>query len=214
MRIQDFKVIYICPDHNEKYHLRKLHMDKLLHDLGFTDVVHYKSGNEQYPVCLSLATIDILKTYMDVPFILLEDDIECTGNMDLDFVEEADAIYLGLSKCASHPSEYKNIYPSQLVPYSANQVKVQNMLATHAILYISKRYKQAVIDVLEENKYKAVNDIVISRIQNNFLVLANMKPVFYQSNKFNSVEQFDVERVTNIEVSYGIQFTHKSPITK
>ena len=187
MRIQDFKVIYICPDHNEKYHKRKLHMDKILADLGFNDVVHYKSGNEQYPVCLSLATIDILKKYIDVPFILLEDDIECTGNMDFDFVPEADAVYLGLSKCASHPTEYKNIYPCQVVPYSMNQVKVQNMLATHAILYNSKSYKQAVIDILEENKYKSVNDIAISRIQKNFLILANMKPMFFQSNKFNYV---------------------------
>lgn len=46
MCIQDFKVVYICPDHNEKYHARKLHMGSMLATLGFKDVVHYKSGTD------------------------------------------------------------------------------------------------------------------------------------------------------------------------
>ena len=206
--IFDYKAVYICPDHNEKYHTRKLHMDKLLSDLGFTDIVHHKSGNEKYPICLSLATIDVLKKYMDVPFILFEDDIECTGNMELDSVANADAVYLGLSEYASHPTENRNVYPSQIVPYSNSQVRIENMLAAHAILYISKAYKQAVIDILETNKFKCVNDIAISRIQKDYLVLANMKPMFFQSKKFNPPYDngFCVEKATNIIIDSEMKF--------
>ena len=95
MRIQDLKTIYICPDHNEKYHARKLHMDSLLTELGFKDFTHYKSGTEAYPRCLSIATIEILKQYPNIPILLLEDDIEFNGIDEFDFVDDADAIYFG-----------------------------------------------------------------------------------------------------------------------
>jgi hypothetical protein len=65
MRIQDFKVVYICPDHNEKYHARKVHMDTMLAELGFKDIVHFKSGTEGYPKCLANANVDILTQYMN-----------------------------------------------------------------------------------------------------------------------------------------------------
>ena len=116
MKIQDLKVVYICPDHNEKYHNRKLHMEKLLGDLGFKDINHFKSGNEKYPKCLSLATIDILTKYMDEPILVLEDDIESTGQYDFDFVPEADAIYFGLSVAAGHDTLNTNVFYSKFDP--------------------------------------------------------------------------------------------------
>ena len=78
MRLQDFKVVYICPDHNDKYHARKVHMETLLTDLGFKDIVHYKSGTYSYPKCLNDATVDILTTYRYEPILVLEDDVEFT----------------------------------------------------------------------------------------------------------------------------------------
>ena len=204
MKIQDLKVVYICPDHNEKYHNRKLHMEKLLGDLGFKDINHFKSGNEKYPKCLSLATIDILTKYMDEPILVLEDDIESTGQYDFDFVPEADAIYFGLSVAAGHDTLNTNVFYSKFDPYSFTQVRIQNMLSAHAVLYISKSYKQAVIDVLQANLGILTNDVAMSRIQKNFMVLGNMKPSFYQSNKFNATGPgiWDVEVTTRIRIDY------------
>jgi len=51
------------------------------------------------------------------------------------------------------------------------------MLSTHAILYISKTYKQAVIESLKNNML-FYNDIVISRLQFKFNVLANKNVYF------------------------------------
>jgi hypothetical protein len=184
MRIQDFKVVYICPDHNEKYHARKLHMDEMLTAVGFKDIVHFKSGTEGYPRCLANANVEILTRYMNEPILLLEDDVEFTGVDEFDFVHGADAIYFGLSRCASHPTGNYNEGTCKVTPYSSTQVRVQNMLGTHAIMYITPSYKQAVIDKLKD--CIGHTDIAITRIQPNFRILANRQPSFYQSDMYNA----------------------------
>lgn len=189
MRIQDLKVVYICPDHNEKYHARKVHMDTMLAELGFKDVVHFKSGTERYPKCLADANIDILTQYMNEPILLLEDDVEFTGISEFEFVHGADAIYFGLSTCGSHDTLEYNDKDSIFRPYSATQVRVQNMLGCHAILYITPAYKQAVINQLKNCKWHT--DIAITRIQPNFRILANRRPSFFQSAKFNAPGHLD-----------------------
>jgi hypothetical protein len=183
MRIQDLKVVYICPDHNEKYHARKVHMDIMLGELGFKDVVHFKSGTEGYPRCLANANVEVLSRYLDEPVLLLEDDVEFTGVDEFEFVEDADAIYFGLSLCAGHPTLDVNRGFSVYSKYTDTQDRIHNMLGTHAILYISKVYKQAVIERLKT--VVGHTDVAIARMQPNFKILANKKPSFFQSDKFN-----------------------------
>lgn len=184
MRIQDFKVVYICPDHNEKYHARKLHMDEMLTAYGFKDVVHFKSGTEGYPKCLANANIEILTKYMNEPILLLEDDVEFTGVSEFDFVHGADAIYFGISRCAGHPTQDVHKGVCVTSSYSKTQRRVLNMLGTHAIMYITPAYKQAAITAMRN----AVGhtDIALSRIQSNFRILANRFPSFYQSANYNA----------------------------
>lgn len=202
MRIQDFKVVYICPDHNEKYHARKLHMDSMLATLGFKDVVHYKSGTYGYPRCLCDATIDILTTYMNEPILLLEDDVEFTGVSEFEFVHGADAIYFGLSRSAAHPVLDRNRGESVFKPYSATHVRVMNMLSAHAILYITPHYKQAVCDVLRATK--GFNDIAMARLQPKYRILANKTPSFYQSAKFNAPGHDDANTRFSIQSDLSV----------
>ena len=182
-------MVYICPDHNEKYHARKVHMDTMLAELGFKDVVHFKSGTDGYPKCLADANVEILTEYMNEPILLLEDDVEFTDISEFDFVQGADAIYFGLSVCGSHATENYNDKLAIFTPYSGTQVRIQNMLSTHAILYITPRYKQAVINQLRD--CKGHTDIAITRIQPSFRILANRKPSFFQSAKFNAPGHLD-----------------------
>jgi hypothetical protein len=186
MKVQDLNIVYICPDHNDKYRTRKLHMTDMLQKIGCKRIEFFKSSSEQYPKCLSNANIEILKKYLNEPVLILEDDVEFTGIDTFDFIDTADAIYFGISRSAGHPYENKDLGYAVFEPYSNTQVRVMNMLTTHAILYISEKYKLAVIDKLQEsivNNY--YNDVLISRLQPQFLVLANKKPSFYQSSKFN-----------------------------
>lgn len=184
MRIQDLKTVYICPDHNEKYRARKVHMDSMLAELGFKDVIHFKSGTERYPKCLADANIEILTKYMNEPILLLEDDVEFTGIDEFDFVHGADAIYFGLSTCGSHDTLNYNDKDSIFTAYSDTQVRVRNMLGTHAVLYITPRYKQAVINKLKD--CTGHTDIAITRIQPRFRILANRIPSFFQSANYNA----------------------------
>jgi len=184
MRIQDFKVVYICPDHNEKYHARKVHMDTMLAEIGFKDIVHFKSGTADYPRCLANANIEILTKYMDVPILVLEDDVEFTGVDTFDYTKGIDAIYFGLSRCASHPTNEINEGECVLSAFSDTQVRVHNMLGTHAILYITPTFKRAVIAKFKTPIWHT--DIAMTRIQARFQILANKIPSFFQSAKFNA----------------------------
>jgi hypothetical protein len=212
MRIQDFKVVYICPDHNEKYHRRKVHMDTMLTELGFKDIEHFKSGTDGYPRCLANANIEILTKYMDIPFLLLEDDVEFTGVSEFDFVHGADAIYFGLSQCASHPTLDVNQGMCVTNFYSKQQVRVLNMLGTHAIMYITSNYKQAVIAAMKT----AVGhtDIAISRIQPKFRILANRAPSFFQSANYNAPDhKNEYTLFTMYEPNTPYEFIHARKIT-
>jgi hypothetical protein len=187
MKLTDLKVIYVCPNHNPKYRARKEHMDTMLRAQGFTDIVHFTSGHEAYPDCLSIATIDIFETYMNDPFLLLEDDVEPTSITEFTFDTSADAIYFGLSKCGGSRTINLHEGGAKYEPWSESQVRITNMLATHAILYISPRYKKAIVDILRKNMgTKYHSDVLISRIQPEFTVLALKQPAFFQSNRFNA----------------------------
>ena len=184
-------------------------MDTLLAKIGVKDFVHYQSSTENYPDCLSLATVDILHKYIDEPLLILEDDVKFTGIDTFDYVEDADAIYFGLSKSAGHPLENRDEGWSQFTYFSNTQVKVKNMLATHAILYISKKYKQEVISTFVKHMgSKYYNDVLLSRLQPQFNVLANTKPSFYQAKEFNDTDH--VELFTKIEIEPTHPFTIRS----
>lgn len=179
-------MVFICPDHNEKYKERRAHMESMLQRIGCTHIIHYKSNTENYPACLNEAIVTILESYMDTPVMIVEDDVEFTGMDTFDFIQEADAIYFGLSRSAGHPTENKDEGFVQILPYSDTQVRVLNMLGGHAILYISPTYKRSVIELLTKHKATQYHtDVLFSRLQPQFCILANKKPAFYQAAKFN-----------------------------
>jgi len=169
----------------------------MLRDLGFKDVTHYKSQSGNYPECIQLATIEILNQYPAEPILLLQDDVEFTGEADFIMDTSADAIYFGLSVCGGSTTRNIDEGSSKFEPYSIVQSRVMNMLTAHAILYISSQYKKAVIDIFTTYMgQKYYDDVLLSRLQPQFLILANKKPSFYQSSRFNPGGH--VERCTRI----------------
>jgi hypothetical protein len=196
------KIVFICPDNSPKYTGRKLTMLWMLQQIGFTNVEHFKS-DAVYPQSLVQATIDILKKYIDEPVLILEDDVAYTNNCMIDLPEDADAFYLGLSECAGHPTLETNLGISQFEYFSPFTVRVKNMLSAHAVLYIDRRYKEAIIKALEKCLLlNYTNDVSISRVQPLFNVYAGTVPMFYQSRAFNLTPRWNinVEDQTNIEI--------------
>jgi hypothetical protein len=117
--------------------------------------------------------------------IILEDDCVIQNNISkIEVPDDTDAIYLGLSqwgyqKDLSKPGNFifnrhgviKDIY------------KIDSMLATHAILYISKRYIDACAAVAKYSEDNSVHiDQGFARIQRYYNVYALGNPIFYQSS--------------------------------
>jgi hypothetical protein len=123
------------------------------------------------------------------PFILLEDDVQWTGIDKIDIPEDADAVYLGITFCGGHQTDH--IYlpgiSCEAKPYTKSLCKINNMLSTHAILYISERYKRAVVEQMYKIKDIVYNsDVVIARIHRFFKIYAVNMPIFYQDDIYQT----------------------------
>jgi len=195
MKLVDIPVIFICPDHNEKYHARKEHMVQLLNTIGFKSITHFKSGNQGYPTCLLKANIDILRENLnDDAFLLLEDDVEpfleLNSETEFDMPEDTDAFYLGFSKSGGHKTLNSHEGSSQIKKISDKYIRILNMLTTHAVLYKSKCYKQRVIQELEKvGDYNC--DVIMSRLHPEYKIYGYHYPLFYQSVKWGNVQPLE-----------------------
>lgn len=176
-------------------------MDALLTGLGFTNFQHFKSGTERYPACLIKATVDILRANLDNPVLILEDDVESNGATDFAVPPGADAIYFGLSTTRGSMTINRHEGHTQFETYSDKQVRILNMLSGHAILYISRAYKEAVIATLEAHvDTDYYNDVLMARLHHRYNIYANRMPAFWQSNRFNMPN--DLECATKITFTY------------
>ena len=198
IKLKDILTIYINPDHNEKYHNRKIHMDALLEKLEFTNVVHYKSSSLNYPFCLNLAYLDIFIKYKP-PFLLLEDDVEYNFDTipdELEIPDNTDGLYLGLSTGGGHKINNYDHGNSSLIPFNSTLVKVKNMLTTHAVLYLNLKYMMHIRNllILYPHYY---NDVLISQIQNKYNIYALRDCYFYQSSKLGGHEKPTKISITN-----------------
>ena len=122
---------------------------------------------------------------MNGPTTILEDDCVIIGKKTvIDIPDDADALYLGLSIWGylNSVSEQRNFSYVRHKEYK-DIYKVDGMLATHAILYISKEYIEMSTRVA---KWHAENDRHIDQglalIQKYFNVYAMGNPLFYQNS--------------------------------
>jgi hypothetical protein len=120
------------------------------------------------------------------PFLLFEDDIEVKNFIDIiDIPEDADAVYLGISKMGVVNDEVvEEIWVSEASGYN-NLFKIHNMLAAHAILYINKDYVDEINDSI--NCYvdsRVPHDVLLAKEMTNWNVYAYIDPMFIQSKKF------------------------------
>jgi len=118
--------------------------------------------------------------------LLLEDDvaIESDAQWRLDVPADADAVWVGISR-----------YGKPLVaPVDARLSRIERMFSTHAVLYLSNRYKQHVIQCVEQcNACFLPFDIGLAFYQKDFNIYALKRPIFYQSN---GKGKHDFERLT------------------
>jgi hypothetical protein len=186
--LRTVKTVFICPDNNEKYNKRRVHMETILAKHGFTNVIMYKSGTD-YPHCLRHALYNILQQNLDTPVLILEDDIMFQKNPQLEFdiPDDADAFYIGV---AGTSMDFEDTGRNRIIDirdytiYNDTILKVKNMLSTHAILYLGKPYKEKLSKLILNSNMPC--DVDICKLQPLFNIYRLRFPICWQSTRFNS----------------------------
>ena len=185
--IPSVKTFYVNMDNKVD---RRDQTEKLLSNLNFNNYQRYsaKTGKNAIEGC-ALSHIDILRSNKNhSPFLILEDDV-ATGNgysQTIEVPDDVDAIYLGYSMWGYDADRAKKFSrmdnTTSFKKITNNIYKISNMLSTHAIMYCSERYSNAVADIMETiwNQEEWHCDYACSLIQEEFNVYASVHPYFFQ----------------------------------
>jgi hypothetical protein len=158
--------------------------------------------NKRHAVGVGMAHQNVLdsRKHYDTPFIVFEDDIAVTHfDHIIDIPEDADAIYLGVSKMGVINNEHKELIIADKVNGYDNVYRIYNMLAAHAILYLNQDY---VAGLAEETKRcldaKIPVDIGMANYMKDRKVYALDKPMFIQSGKFRDFTDTPIYKLNNL----------------
>ncbi len=176
----DVPVYYINLDSDEE---KRKSTETLLKRMGFRNVIRVSAIFHPKGRIIGCARshYEVLKDAKP-PFIIIEDD--CALNKDfvneIEIPDNADALYLGIS----HWGRYLN-HSGPYVHYeSVNNeiIRVYNMLATHAIMYLSQSY----VDICKRISYhygyevEGHLDIGFAEIHRFYNVYSYDEPLFRQ----------------------------------
>lgn len=180
-------------------------MSQLIQRFRFRDIKRFSGVDRPDSSIIGCASshLEILSSISGVHTIL-EDDCQIQNQVAVFNVpDNADALYLGLSSWAFNGKDGTEwIHEFAGVPGNNNMFKVNNMLATHAITYISKRYVDACSEVAKNCVENEIHvDCGFAEIQRDFNVYGLINPTFYQSSNedytkisFNNIRRNNIKR--------------------
>jgi hypothetical protein len=124
------------------------------------------------------------------PFLMIEDDISLSRPIEtIDVPDDADILYVGISKCSmnDHQFHYENYY--ETVPEYPRIVRIKHMLSTHGIVICSPLgaavFQRTMLEVfLSDQPW----DIPLALIQPYYRVYALREPLVYQDAEYNGDE--------------------------
>jgi len=129
------------------------------------------------------------------PFICLEDDCNVTPwfRHVIDIPEDADGVYLGISKWSMHPHFDKAVIAYQGGPLNQypDVTRLVNMLSNHAVLFLTRAWTEACLKAYEQTSTwdSPDYDILQSRLMPSFKVYSLKKPLFYQCSEMGGHEE-------------------------
>lgn len=145
------------------------------------------SITSNYNIGVASEYIKALSKYKP-PFLILEDDARVNPNVkfeyEYDITEDMDALYLGTSIAGRINKETRiGVIAADAGKYN----RVFNMLSFHAVLYISQKYVDKTISLLQDyldNPVGACDDILAENMwKSNIFALKS--PIFYQNDGRN-----------------------------
>lgn len=226
LNLLDIPVYYINLDEQEE---KRKRTETMLKQVGFKLVERISAIKHEEGRIIGCARSHhhILET-ATVPFIILEDD--CSLNREspetIEVPDNSHALYLGIS----HWGRYLNHSGPYVHTTKINDeiVRVHNMLATHAIMYISQEYVDICRRISYHFGYEVENhlDIGFAEIHKFFNVYSFDEPLFRQyewsavttgklsdnSLSKNNADVLFEKILTTDENYYRINSEFKSPI--
>lgn len=141
--------------------------------------------------------IDILRSE-ESPVLVLEDDAKCVHfEKEIEVPDDVDAIYFGIS----HGNRNYTALP---MDREGKWTRIAGILATHAILYLSDRYKESVANMAEDFVYNKCTpfDVGCADLQKYNKVITPRTPWFVQSDSSESANKW--ESLTNRPLEWRV----------
>jgi hypothetical protein len=188
---------------------KKEYIEKRLKSLGFKNVTRIKGiENKKFGrIGLSQSQLKAL-SQVKPPFIILEDDADPTRNFvaEVEVPDEADALYLGNSQWGLQNGHAGFYLRYKRVQGRKNLYRIYNMLASHAILYVSQPYVDMCKRTTEYCAFTSPTkpapmpmDIPFAMIQRFFNVYTFDAPMFVQKDyqsKMSAAPKYTNKRLT------------------
>jgi hypothetical protein len=166
-------------------------MSKMFNHLDLRQTTQI-NGPISNPYTIGIADTHISGISNDLPLLMLEDDCAVTSDWNpvLNVPENTDAVYLGSSwyGMVQGHSKFRGCISSEVDDY---YLRPYNMLGMHSVLYLTKEYRDKVIELLEQFKLNPGSsgcDECIAMNMKNYNILALKKPFFYQDDGHSNQE--------------------------
>ena len=139
-----------------------------------------------------MAALELALSECKGPFIILEDDVQIEGlPRDTTVPSDADALYLGLSMWGLKNG--KGHIGISGEKRNGGIYRIYNMLAAHAILYVSHDYARFILNSIPVFLNMRTNqDKMRAETMKYWNVYASKTPVFYQSGKYERYTRFSL----------------------
>jgi hypothetical protein len=187
---------YINLEHHQEKNKKTL---DLLNQLGFHSIFRLDGVlSPENPIagCSKAHYQALAKIGNTFPFLLFEDDIVFMNQKNwndgiIEIPSDADAVYLGTStwgRMNGHNGEFVQYDKNELFP---NIVRIYNMLATHAILYLNAEYINIIKRAAFHTGYviKNYNDVAFAELQRFFNVYSVDSPFFAQTSNLEATNK-------------------------
>lgn len=159
--------------------------------------------NKNHAVGCGLAHQNVLSSRVEHngPFLLFEDDIALTHfDNIIEIPDNTDALYLGVSKMGVVDGTHKEELIVSKVEGYPHLVKIHNMLAAHAILYINNDYVKSLSNFIEYHIDHGIpHDIGMAEHMADWNVYALDKPMFIQREKFRYFTDTAISKLENVQ---------------
>jgi len=133
------------------------------------------------------------------PFLILEDDVKIANMInEIEIPDDADGFYVGTSKVGFYNgSDYPTISAEKI---NDDLYRVYNMLATHAIMYITPEFTKDYIRTTNTAiDLNIPHDVARAEVMKYWNVYVLNKPLFVQEGPYESYTNKSVDQLNKVD---------------